>query len=521
MAQNNLNKATSGLNQAIERLSTGYKINHAGDNAANYSIANDMTTKLSSYQVAEDNVGMGLDLINTATSSLDLISSHLSRIRDLCEQACNGTYGADSINAIKQETQARVDEIKRLYSNTEYNGEKILEQSYKFLSTVTELVPNVVVTNPEQLASAISNNAVIGIDNAETLAKLATLVNSGTDCSGKTIVLTSDIDLSAYSSGSGWTPIGTRNKPFKGSFDGQGHIINNLYINSNSSDCGLFGRIDGHNLNIDIRNVGLVNVNVNTIDDNTGSLVGEIEYADISNCYSTGSLKGCDFVGGLIGYCFHVSLYDCYSYADIDGCYSVGGAIGGADSYVNVSMSYAFGDVIGYENMGSFSFDVSTNTNHRGYGQCKNRDGTVICQRRTINNELLNMTINNKSTQLQVGIYSDSSSQIAFESACNLAGIESLVSSIPSSSTLTSIDNLLAKITNKQTELGAVQNRLESAVESIGVNIENLTSSRSTLRDADVAEVSSDYIKMQILQQASATLLSTANQSPSIALQLI
>ena len=69
--------------------------------------------------------------------------------------------------------------------------------------------------------------------------------------------------------------------------------------------------------------------------------------------------------------------------------------------------------------------------------------------------------------------------------------------------------------------LGAAQNRLESALDSIEVNIANLTSSRSTIRDADIAKESASYIQAQILQQAAATLLSTANQSPAIALQLI
>ena len=76
-------------------------------------------------------------------------------------------------------------------------------------------------------------------------------------------------------------------------------------------------------------------------------------------------------------------------------------------------------------------------------------------------------------------------------------------------------------INAKQTEFGAVENRLMSVLEEISIQYDNLVSSRSTLRDADIAEVSSEYIRQQILQQASATLLSTANQSPSIALQLI
>ena len=63
--------------------------------------------------------------------------------------------------------------------------------------------------------------------------------------------------------------------------------------------------------------------------------------------------------------------------------------------------------------------------------------------------------------------------------------------------------------------------RLESALDEISTQYENLVSSRSTLRDADIAEVSSHYIQQQILQQASATLMATANQAPAIALQLI
>ena len=86
---------------------------------------------------------------------------------------------------------------------------------------------------------------------------------------------------------------------------------------------------------------------------------------------------------------------------------------------------------------------------------------------------------------------------------------------------ITEIDKYLKQINEKQTEYGAAYNRLESALESIGVSIDNLTSTQSTIRDADIAEVSSEYIQMQILQQASATLLATANQTPSIALQLL
>ena len=92
---------------------------------------------------------------------------------------------------------------------------------------------------------------------------------------------------------------------------------------------------------------------------------------------------------------------------------------------------------------------------------------------------------------------------------------------LDSSKSLDTIDRMLESISSKASEFAVVQNRLESALEQISVQYENLVSSRSTIQDADIAEVSSEYIKMQILQNASATLLATANQTPEIALRLL
>ena len=83
------------------------------------------------------------------------------------------------------------------------------------------------------------------------------------------------------------------------------------------------------------------------------------------------------------------------------------------------------------------------------------------------------------------------------------------------------LDKAISDISNRVTNIGSAQNRIDSAITALDVQSQNLTSSLSTLRDTDIAEESSQYIQSQILQQASATLLSTANQLPSIALNLI
>ena len=122
IVRSNLAASTNGLNQAIERMTSGFKINGAKDNAAGYSISERMNSQISSYEVAEDNASVGLDIVETASSSLALIEDRLSRLRMLQKQAMNGTYGEESLEAINQECDSLVDEINRLYLNTEYNG---------------------------------------------------------------------------------------------------------------------------------------------------------------------------------------------------------------------------------------------------------------------------------------------------------------------------------------------------------------------------------------------------------------
>lgn len=272
IAQSNLAKATSSLNLAIERMTTGYKINHAGDNAAGYSIARNWETQLGSLDVAADNAATGADMLTTLEDTYALVTSHVQRVRDLTEQAANGTYGEQSLQAIQSEITARLEEIDRIAANCEFNGLKMM---------------------------------------------------------------TGDMGEIALQVG--------------------------LY---NSDDSQII-------------------------------------------------LK--------------------------------------EDLFASASVADLFGEA---------SADVAK--------KCAGLDDTTTA-----------------------------------------------------AEMLTKIDEVINTISGRITTLGAAQNRIESAIESIDVQSENITSSLSTLRDADIAEESSNYIQSQILQQAAATLLSTANQTPSIALNLL
>ena len=127
MVQLSLKQASIDLDSSLQQLTTGYRINSAKDDAAGYTISQNILTKLRGYTVAQNNTSMGLSMINTATGSLDLINDNLSRLRNLVVQARTGTYGPDSISAMNREAESLVLEMERVRNNTEYNGIKIFE----------------------------------------------------------------------------------------------------------------------------------------------------------------------------------------------------------------------------------------------------------------------------------------------------------------------------------------------------------------------------------------------------------
>ena len=138
----------------------------------------------------------------------------------------------------------------------------------------------------------------------------------------------------------------------------------------------------------------------------------------------------------------------------------------------------------------------------------------------TMKSGIEEFTINPTTTTLLLGINGNNSSSLSFDTNF-IFDFSPMNSSVDSEEFSNCVNSFVKHLQEKTTILGAVQNRLESALDEISIQYENLVSSRSTIRDADIAEVSAQYIQQQILQQAAATLMSTANQSPAIALQLI
>ncbi len=600
IVQNSLNKATNGLNTALERLSTGFRINHAKDDAAGYAIGAQMSSKLSSYTVAEQNTYMGLDMLSTAMGSLEVISEHLLRTRALAEQAANGTYDEASRRGIQGEIDSLLNESERIYDSTEYNGINIFKQQGTAggsgTTTVTppEAKYNGFIKEVEQLSE--SEAIAQGYTVIKTADELQEMQN---DLDGKYILM-NDIDLSGYS----WTPVGAdESTPFTGEFNGNGYTIENLEFISTVRYNGLFGSA----YNAKFSNVSLKDIKIDSIRYWTAALVGYIEGGEIDNCkvtdcyirargsvgglvgegdnviiknsYTSGTVVGesrgasISGHGGLVGVFARGKIENCYSEANVEGhneAFGVGGLVG---DFVlgSIENSYSTGDVscefnyvgglVGWGRSGNINncfteskiLDGSSYSTGAFVGYIETADFVVknsVYYSRI--NPSLSVAGNNDAgadlsgitdgdaappTQpnppaggttalpeivCQIGINGDENSRISLAIGFDFTIIPvDVMTSASASAALTEIDEMLAKINKKQTEYGAVYNRLESAAKSINVSIETLTMSLSTIKDADIAEESSEYLRQQILQSASATLLSTANQTSNVALALI
>ena len=153
--QNNLNKSQSSLGTAIERLSSGLRINSAKDDAAGQAISNRFTSNIKGLTQASRNANDGISLAQTAEGSLNEINNNLQRIRELSVQAQNGTNSASDIDSIQSEVNQRLLEINRVAQQTQFNGSKILSGN----AAGTDIKIQVGANDSESISISINANS--------------------------------------------------------------------------------------------------------------------------------------------------------------------------------------------------------------------------------------------------------------------------------------------------------------------------------------------------------------------------
>jgi len=125
-AQRALGKNTANMQKSIEKLSTGFRINRAGDDAAGLSISEKLTAQVKGLDKAKQNIGDGVSLLQTADGALGVIQDNMQRIRELFVQGLNGTNGEKEKAAIQREINERITTIDDVAKATKFNGNSLL-----------------------------------------------------------------------------------------------------------------------------------------------------------------------------------------------------------------------------------------------------------------------------------------------------------------------------------------------------------------------------------------------------------
>ena len=129
IGQKNLTKTNTSLAKTLEHLSTGYKINHAADDAAGLAISEGFNAQVKGTKAAYTNTQHGINYIQTADGDLGVIQETLQRVRELSVQAANGIYSTSERNMIADEVKARLGEITRVAQNSTFSGMHLLDGS--------------------------------------------------------------------------------------------------------------------------------------------------------------------------------------------------------------------------------------------------------------------------------------------------------------------------------------------------------------------------------------------------------
>jgi flagellin len=164
-AQRALRQNTGMVQKSIEKLSTGSRINRAGDDAAGLSIGQKMTSLIRGMNQAQRNIGDGIAMISTIDGALGVVQDNLQRIRELTVQASNGTNGIDEKDAIQREINERITAINDMGKNATFNGVSLLQNT---ADITLQSGPNDGNTLVIQTAAGTSANRGFFIDHNST-----------------------------------------------------------------------------------------------------------------------------------------------------------------------------------------------------------------------------------------------------------------------------------------------------------------------------------------------------------------
>ncbi|MFY3311916.1 flagellin [Achromobacter ruhlandii] len=554
VAQNNLNKSQSALGTAIERLSSGVRINSAKDDAAGMAIANRFTANVRGLTQASRNANDGISLAQTTEGASAEITTHLQRVRELSVQAANGSYSQEQLDSIQDEINQRLSDIDRISQQTDFNGVKVLSDKAK----------------PLTLQVGANDGETITLNLSEISAKTLGLDGFNVNGSGVTQNREANVsDLQAAgapapttAAPNDWTVTTTHAAVKADQVFARLENGNTVKDGGTAATAGTTYTYDASSKNFTFKNTSASNAAaITTLANGLRPATGTSSGVYVHNNGTASTGFEVDATGA-------VTINGTAAFLDGSGNLSTNSAQGTAATLASVLTAAAQNTVannssvtingktysaVGTANQLSFTDTITSdallakvNANATandivmkiGSGittatltfTSGTSTNTFIDDKErltTLQNYTTTYTVDPNNGQVHVksgtgtGDYAAKVGELArINSGGKLTTDETSQGTLTADplKTLDAAFSVLNKLTG---EMGAVQNRLESTINNLNNVINNLSNARSRIQDADYATEVSNMSRAQILQQAGTSVLAQANQVPQTVLSLL
>ena len=456
-SQRSLNGSQNALNTALQRLSSGLRINSAKDDAAGLAISERMTSQIRGLNQAARNANDGISLAQTAEGALTEIGNNLQRIRELAVQSANATNSASDRAALQAEVAQLAAEIDRVATQTDFNGTKLLDGSFSAQKFQVGANAGQAIT-VDKIASARSSdlgqyqgfneaNFSIGTANDGAVAKEVTVGGQ-------------NYDLGSVADDA---------KAIANALNNAG--ISGLTVTANETKVvGQASSLSGSASDADSIKINGTTINLT----NTGNAASNRAHA-IEQINAQSAVTG-------------VRAIDNGSGVDLVA----------ADGR-NITTAFTGGNAATVADYGLAANATTGGTLDISYAAPAGVTGTF---------------------DFTTGFHAAFTSQsIAATGTAVTAFDISTVSS--AEAVMRSVDAALQTINSSRADLGAMQNRFSSVITNLQTTSENLSASRSRIQDTDFAAETAALTRAQILQQAGVAMLAQANALPNNVLSLL
>mgnify|MGYP004706967995 CR=1 FL=1 len=465
----------SAVSKNLEKLSSGYKINRAGDDAAGLAISEKMRAQITGLETAQKNANDGISLVQTAEGALTEVHSMLNRMVELADQSANGTYDDKTDRAnLQKEVKSLLDEIDRIADGTNFNGINLLDGS---LSTTELNVTNVTMAagNPNITQTAATGaKSTVTMQGATATTKY-TLKVEYADASGKL------------------HSVGVEYEGKAAETDNAAAVADALAKNGELSS--IFDiKADGAKVEFTSKVTGAGGAKV------TSALTTDAKQATLEK-FKAGEDAKVDVTGLGDAKAGDKFTLNGKTYEFV------------ADTATKPTTEGATAIVVGATNK-----ETVANINKALEKEGVKAEGTADVTFSAIQN--------GKGLTLQIGDTADDFNQLTVSvgsmkaKSLGIADVD-ISTQAGAQTAVSKIKDAINSVSSTRGDLGAIQNRLEHTINNLSVTTENMTAAESRIRDTDMAQEMMSYTKNNILVQAAQAMLAQANQLPQGVLQLL